>query len=63
MKPAQPADSGRTPYAERDDRIDRHCTCLWVMTEGPDGKPQRRGMHSSDPLCKLHGDRREPAPF
>ena len=51
----------RVPYADRERLIRDHCTCHYVWTD-EDGQPKRRGMHSRDPKCKLHGDNVKPAP-
>ena len=43
----------RVPYPEREEVLQRWCTCLWVFHETPDG-PERVSIHSADPECKLH---------
>jgi len=53
----------RVPYAERDRQINEFCTCAWVWHVDEYGIPKRRGMHSRDPKCPLHGDYAERSPF
>jgi len=53
----------RVPYAERDRQRSEFCTCAWNWHLDENGQPERRGMHSRDPKCKLHGTNVEEAPW
>ena len=53
----------RVPFRERPHTLDQWCTCAWVWHIDEDGQPKRRGMHSRNPLCPLHGDSVKEAPF
>ena len=43
----------RVPYPEREEVIERWCSCVWVHHEDEDGFVISR-IHYADPACKLH---------
>ena len=53
----------RIPWVDRAHVVTEFCTCTYVWHTTADGEPERRGMHSRDPLCPLHGDNAERSPF
>ena len=62
MKPPEPAATGKTPYAERDDIIREFCSCHYVWSD-QDGKIVRHERLWRDPKCALHGTNATPSPF
>ena len=63
MKPAQPADGGRTPYAERERIINEWCSCRWLITPATPTTSQRRDLDRRNPNCPIHGDHAKEATF
>ena len=63
MKPAQPAATGRTPYAERPEVLAKWCSCHYTHNQHEGRFPQAHNRYWTDPNCKLHGDHAKEATF
>jgi hypothetical protein len=51
----------RIPHADRPEAR-HHCKCVWVYSKNAAGE-QTEHLYITHPLCPLHGDDAQPAPF